>query len=359
MLRFCDSTDGYAAIADVLKKWNTAAGTVSTAGGRFGAGALQVDAAYCFIQQFNDTTQPDICIGFSLKVSANPSTEMRFLTLTNQDGFLGANTYNAALHFATNGRIGFSKWGSGAITTADVYSAVSVTDGAWHWIEFRFKMDSAAAGTARVYIDGSLQIDNSDPAASSLTGTYTAGGLNQPNRIYLNRTASTGVNWLIDDLVIYDDVAGVTGDLRSSVNFPLGDSRIEILYPTGAGSTTQWTPNTGANYAAVDEAVSDEDTTYVQNGTSTQKDLYAFGNLSGTPATVHAVVVNARGKSADAGAPGVKGTTLSAAAVGDSASMTLGAAYRNHQLNIPIDPNTSAAWTGAAIDAAEFGVKTA
>ena len=46
-------------------------------------------------------------------------------------------------------------------------------------------------------------------------------------------------------------------------------------FPNGAGATAQWTPNSGANWQAVDEAPPDSETTYVKATVAGLRDSYS------------------------------------------------------------------------------------
>lgn len=69
----------------------------------------------------------------------------------------------------------------------------------------------------------------------------------------------------------------------------------ETLRPNAAGDSTQLTPNTGANWAAVDETPSDDDTTYVKSSATDDLPYFDLYNLPDTaiPAgsTINSVTV--------------------------------------------------------------------
>ena len=77
-----------------------------------------------------------------------------------------------------------------------------------------------------------------------------------------------------DDLYVCDGSGSVNNDF-------LGDVRVVTVRPNGAGGSTQWTPDSGSNYARVNETISGEDSNYVEDGTSGHEDRYAYGDLSG------------------------------------------------------------------------------
>ena len=139
------------------------------------------------------------------------------------------------------------------------------------------------------------------------------------------------------------------------------------LRPESAGDSTQWEPNTGANYAAVDEAESDSDTTYVKQSTvgTDEDDTYNIPTsalLEG--ATINSVTVYARAKYVQSGAGStpaapsiyqlvrVGGTTY-ASAGGDAT----GTGYADTSNSWATNPADSAAWEKADIDGLQIGIR--
>jgi hypothetical protein len=131
-----------------------------------------------------------------------------------------------------------------------------------------------------------------------------------------------------------------------------------ILRPDGAGAETNWTPNTGANYAAVDEASNDGDTTYVSKNTTIGNDTYDIETSALlTGATINSVTVYASAKYVQSGSGTVPaaptiyqlvrvGATTYVSATGDST----GTSYANTSNTWETNPADSEAWEKADID---------
>lgn len=109
-----------------------------------------------------------------------------------------------------------------------------------------------------------LRINNM--TVSSGEGNTANGGTSGFVRLFAGFASDTSVDSYIDldDLILMDD----TGD--GPFNKLLGPVGIECLVPVRlvSGSHSNWTPNTGTNRAAVDDAssgVADDDTTYIDN----------------------------------------------------------------------------------------------
>lgn len=139
----------------------------------------------------------------------------------------------------------------------------------------------------------------------------------------------------------------------------IGDTKIQKILPTGAGTTTGWTPSAGANYACVDERPA-SDADYVSINSNDVVDTYAAGDMAGSISSVKCVQVQSRTESDGAPTP----TNLKLAVrsggtdyfSGDKAVPASPAGLCNlWELN----PNGSVAWTETTVNAAEVGIKSA
>jgi len=138
-----------------------------------------------------------------------------------------------------------------------------------NWANLGLYCDYQINTTWSMYLDG-IQIL-----------TYTAGTnwewLTAPNYWMHWLTQSTGTAATYRDSAFIEDVTG-EGD-----QVPQGYKFIMAL-PDGAGSSSQWTPDSGANYARVNEATTpDEDTSYVEESVAAQLDLYTIAALTEGP----------------------------------------------------------------------------
>jgi hypothetical protein len=134
--------------------------------------------------------------------------------------------------------------------------------------------------------------------------------------------------------------------------------RVYSLSPTGAGSSTQWTPDTGSNYARVNE-VPYSAANYVQSATTGQRDTYVMADLPGSVGIIMAVQNNMIAKRTDASAISVKPAIKSGASVYYGASAALTPNDTTVSDIRTTDPNTSAAWTAGGVNALEGGFEVA
>lgn len=215
--------------------------------------------------------------------------------------------------------------GTSKVATGTITLSTSTT----YLVEVQYKVDGAS-GIIKVYIDGVLDINYSgDTQNGTLT---TIKRLTIDSDIYL-------------DNVIIDDA-----------ELP-GDTEIGILAPSGAGTTTQWTPSSGSNYACVDE-IPVSDTDYNAVNTVDQIDTYATEDMS-TDCIIKCVQVQAR--MIKDGTPTPQNAAIAVRSGGtdyfsaDKAVPSSYASLCNMWVNNPAD---SAAWEKADVNAMECGIKS-
>ena len=157
----------------------------------------------------------------------------------------------------------------------------------------------------------------------------------------------------------HDDirVISITGDAPTDF---IGDCKVETLLPNGAGASTQFTPSAGSNWQNVDEPQAsspDDDTSYNASSTVGHIDLYALPSLVTTEDQVHAVQVTSRWRKDDAGVRKARRVIRSGGSNFEGSYVVLGDSYSTLVERFDEDPNTSAPWTLAAVNAMEIGVK--
>lgn len=181
---------------------------------------------------------------------------------------------------------------SGTVVATATTNPLSL--GAWHYVEMMVVLH-ASAGSIQVKVDGVTVINVAGVQTSTVSENATG--------IRLYSGGSTNSNTHFDDLYVCDAVNAVATQGLANNAF-LGDLRVYTLIPTGAGDSTQWTPSTGANYAAVDESPANT-TDYVSAATTGLRDLYQMSDLGGTVNGVFALQANVYAQKSDAGAASV------------------------------------------------------
>lgn len=241
-------------------------------------------------------------------------------------------------------------WSQGTIPSAHNLHATSpgvIADNQWAYIEIKWDLTAGA----EIHVDGLSVLNYSGSLVSgSLVDTYT----NVWTSVRLLWFAS-GLPYLqcwLNDFYLLDQ-EGTGDDLRDF----LGDVRVYLLLPNGPGTSTQWTPNTGANWAAADEVpAADDDTTYLSSATPGDRDSYAYTNLpAGAEPLGFQTCLLAR--KATAGAASIKPTVRSGGSNADATAQGIAATTEYKYFLQPYDTNpiTGDRATEAEINAAEFG----
>jgi hypothetical protein len=226
--------------------------------------------------------------------------------------------------------------GAGLVATGTAVLSINVNA---YLIELRYKI-ADAGGVIQVKVNGVLDIDYS---GDTKPGTDT-----QMNFLLLGFVSGSTVGcYYIDDLII------------DTANW-IGDTRIQGIKPDGAGSSTQWTPSTGSNYACVDE-IPPDDIDYVAINANDQLDLYSLANPVSAINTVKCVQIQARCNKE--GTPTPQNLKLAVR----THSTNYESAAQAVQANFPkslaarweVNPNTSTAWTLQELQDMEAGFKSA
>lgn len=175
-------------------------------------------------------------------------------------------------------------------------------------------------------------------------------------------TKNAGTNTTIDKFVImasdatyrYIDDLYVLDGLGSVNNAFLGDVRIQTLLPSGAGSSTQWTPSTGSNYDNVND-VPYSSSTYNGDVVSGHRDTYAMSDVS--TGSILAVQETLLALKDSAGATDCKAALKSGGSLYYGSALSITTTLAVYQNVREVDPATSAAWSTADLNAVEFGAE--
>lgn len=323
---FIDGFDHYAT-ADIGKKWFSAyACGISPNTGRRNGGCLDV-AWNGVLASFNFTPSSKVVTGFALYVPLNPSAGLRI--------FFRYNDINQCYFLLPHGSWLWQAVGAAGTVVASATN--TMVFGAWNYIEAAVHHDDA--GTLELRINGStllsgIPLTNADTKA-------TAGA--SINNIYLDRYVNYGfTGFKIDDLYI------TYGD---EIKF-LGDSRVDTLTLTADSSPQDWVPDTGNAWERLNQ-----DAGYISANTANATSIFAANNISHNPSIIHGVQINGLAYKSDAGNREAAMVLKSGANTSVGASLALSTdtlLIRNPHI---VDPNTGAAFTKAAVNAMEVGVK--
>jgi hypothetical protein len=323
--------DGFDA-NDAAFKWvgGSAAGSTTTT--RFSNGRALTIANGGVSRDFTASSQ--IFVGVACTIS-NLDTAIRPYISLNGDS--GATTH-LSVGYSSSGLILYR----GALATSlATYSGV-FNPNTWYHIEISATI-ADAGGTCIVKLNGATVIN--------FTGDTKNAGTNTTfDRVVL--ASNGGYTAGFDDIY----VGNSTGS--APYNTLLGDARVYSLSPSGAGSSTQFTPSSGANYTTVDELPYSA-TDYVSGGTTGNRDTYALADLPASAGTVYAVQNNIIAKKTDAAAISLKPALKSGATVYYGAATSLGASDGVITDLYTTDPATSSAWTASGVNSLEAGFEVA
>ena len=235
---------------------------------------------------------------------------------------------------------------AGTFTTLLGVSSAGFTADSWHVIEWREQILSATTGALEVWLDGTRVInfsgDTSNTAVLSVSSVLLG---------TMGNNVQTGAYAAFDDIAI-NDVAGTINNGRP------GDGRVVLLVPNGAGSSSVWTrggTDTGANYSQTNE-LPPSMAQYVASATVADRDLYALGDLGMAIDSINVVEELVLAQNSDAGAGSLGLTIKSGATINEATAQPLGTSPTYYVARYETDPNTSAAWTQAAVNALEAGM---
>jgi len=136
----------------------------------------------------------------------------------------------------------------------------------------------------------------------------------------------------------------------------------ETLRPNAAGDETNIpsvVPSGAEHWSTVDEETSDEDTSYVNPGFSTNdwyRDLYNLPAHTGS-GDINSVTVYARARAGTA--PTQTNLKIACKTNGvayEGSELTIPASYANYSQQWATNPNTGGAWTWGEIDALQIGI---
>lgn len=323
--------DGFE-VGDYATKWTATTGTVATT-------TINLPYAYGRGIQLNSnsgtltkrfTAVSKVFVGFAYHTSAASTADSLFI--------LGDNGATTHLTVRWSGPTTIGVYRGGTLLASGTAAEPSVTTNLFVYVEVSATI-ADSGGTVEVRVDGSTVVTYTGDTKNAGTNT-TIDGV---------KFSNTSATLTLDDVYIADDSGSANN------NF-LGQVRVYSLAPTGAGTSTQWTPSTGSNWAAVDEQPFSA-TDFVTGTTSGHRDTYAMTDLPASATTVYGLQAVSVAKKSDAGAITYKNTIRSGGtnyASSAFAPTTTDAAYVDLRA---VDPATSAAWTTSGVNGIEAGVE--
>ena len=299
--------------------------------GRTGGYALDISAVWGELYTPNLTTDATMVVGFAYYYSA---TYQNKIVALYDGATLGVN-----LQQTYGGELAVYR----GTTLLGTTSGLGLLMSTWYWIEMKV-VCNATTGSYEVRVGGVNKLSASSVNTKAGSNNYhTKVGFIGPQ---------SGYEYL-DDIYILDGSG-------SANNTFLGNRKVVALFPNGdVGGYTDFTCSTGGtHYALVDENPVNDDTDYVEDGTTGHKDLWDYPSLSGTGSTISGIQINTMARETDATNftlnTLIKSSTTEDAGTGEVIGST---SYKVMRRISETDPATSAAWTVSGVNAAQFGVK--
>jgi hypothetical protein len=234
------------------------------------------------------------------------------------------------------------------VYTANTYRGTLIDlapEGVWYYFEIKATINDST-GSVVVKVNGveKLNVTSIDTRATSAAAEI--------NRIQLGATDGGygSTPQAFDDFYLCDTTGTANNDF-------LGDVRVQSIFPSGAGATTQWTPSAGSNYQCVDDTAPNSDTDYVSETSAGDKDTYAFGNVTPTSGTVKGVQIMAYHRKDDAGSRSIAPVYRPTSTDYDGTTVSVLDSYTYLREVSEINPDGTSAWTISDVNGAEFGIK--
>ena len=322
--------DGFDA-NDITVKWNNVNGTwLTTTATRFGSGAASICNGVSG-QTFRSIPAANkVYVGFAVNVT-NLNSRVPISLYGD-----GGTVSHITILTNTDGSLTLRRGITGVMTTAAGVLKVNT----WCYMEVSAVI-ADTGGTVTVKVDGVTAID--------FTGDTKNGGTNTTvDAVYIGQSS----NVIYDDLYICDD----TGP--APYNTFLGDTRVVTMSPSGAGASTQLTPDSGSNYARVNEMPYSA-ANNVTGTTPGQRDTYTLSDLPFGVTQIFAVQNNVIAKKTSTGAIALKPAIKSGTNVYYGATTIAGTNDATTSDLRTTDPNTSVAWTVSGVNSLEAGLEIA
>lgn len=326
-LLFFDGFESYGTTGTLTgldRRYTGVPGTITGIAGRFSGRAIRCSSvSTAFFDYVIGSTHTDVVLGFAVR---NISNTQSFIALLN-----GSNSLSASLRRTSGGKLAIN------LPSGSEHEVSSLDFDTSDWVYVEIKLHTnATTGSYEVRVNGVLWLSDS--------------GVNTNNNVAVIRIGSANITVEFDDLYLLNDSGATNNDF-------LGPQRIEAITVTSAGDVTEWTPSEASdNYTLVDENPTDDDTTYVEESTSTDQDLYNYSSLAALT-SVNGVAVITTFKR-----PSGSETLQISCKSGTSednvnANATHSTSYTTDTTLFEQDPDTTSPWTVSGVNAAQFGVK--
>lgn len=345
MILFCDSFKHYNTQAQMLRKYPVVSSftgwTFDATGGRFGGQCL-ASAGYPMLVSLG-SGKTALTQGVSLYLTATMGLGNAGATILS---FFDDTTTQVKLQIGSNRELRVYRGSFAAVLGTS--SADLLPMNQWFRLECRVVF-SNTVGSVEVKVNGVVVwsltgIDTCQTANEYATGVGLHGA--REYSAWASGNVGKTEDWVVTD--------------NSSPNADyLGDVRIHVLQPNGAGTYQESGTNVGGSSRAdaVDDTTPDDDSTYNPFTGVGQRNTYTLSNLPGSVGTVYGVQQVTMLRKDDAADTSARQLVRSGSTDSEGSDVVPSTSYTYALRVLNQDPNGSVAWTTSAVDALEAGLK--
>lgn len=227
----------------------------------------------------------------------------------------------------------------------------------------------AAATSATAKMKGVIYADSSGvPGAllssgTEVVGTTSGSSITLPLVTPQAITAGTSywIGYITDTSVAMARLDNTASGYRAANTYTSGAPGTAPSMTAGQATLIAWGNVTGrtVNWPQENKGQYASDVSYNYSATVGQEDLYTFDNLSSVPTNIYTVAVKALVQRVGSGVRTVDLHTKSGAtdSSGSMSAQSVPASLTEYSSYFNVDPNTSAAWGYAGVNAATHGIK--
>lgn len=341
------------AYVNLLAHWTSIFTNGNTVAVQSGAGRLGTSCLR--FSNYNNTTylsktldqQATLGVAFAVKPGSTPlpGTSVGLLSLADN------GTTQVELRLLHNMTVQFTRSG----TAIGAASVPALQQNAWNHLEVKITIHPSA-GSVECRLNGVAVIG---PTGSLNTRNSSNSWADQVRVGNISLTNIDEADWDWDDIIVWDSQSTDANGFTDVSDF-VGDCNLIWVLPTGAGASTQFTPDSGSNYARVQDTTVDDNTSYVESSTINHLDTYTMGNVAANVTTVKSVAVIPYARKTDAGSRGMKSAIRSAGVnTLHATEVSLSDSFKYWWQNYGQDPNGGSPtnWTPSGVDAIEVGQK--
>jgi hypothetical protein len=319
--------------SDILQRKYSVVNTTSytNKSGRVDGQSLYMSSTSCYLVTPALTTDATITAGLGVKFAAFPSSFSSFLA------FYDGATQGINLRINEPGELAIYR-GS---TLVSQTSGLGLLVDTWYFIELKVTC-ADSGGLIDVQVGGTRVNDLYNASADTKEGTH-----DYHDTI---RVKAPSQYIYVDDLYILDSSGG------NNTTF-VGNCRIQTVIPESDYAAGWDYPSPGTHYTEVDESPCDDDSTYIQEDTTGNRDLFEYVNAVAV-GTIYGIQICTDCRETDATTYDLKMPIRSGGTIFSGDSQAIGTtSYVTKRRIAEVDPNTNAAWGLTDLNSSQFGVE--